>query len=323
MQVAVGWRLHEEIDIGKKLTSSLANGERRKPVQDSDIERIRRLPIWQGEITIAPLGGGLTNLNFTVEDRVGKYVARLGKDIVEHHVLRFNELAASRAAHVAGLSPAVIHAQDGLTVLDFVEGKTFSSADVCVQHNLKKIVPLVRSCHRDIPNYLRGPALVFWVFHVIRDYSAKLQEVGSPHAAQAAELRAIGNKLETEAGPFDMVFGHNDLLAENILDDGDRLWLIDWDYAGYNSPLFDLGGLASNNGLSPEQENWVLETYFEEPVTDELLHRYHAMKCASLLRETMWSMVSESTSKLDVDYAAYTADFYERFQKTYQTYQQM
>jgi len=101
------------------------------------------------------------------------------------------------------------------------------------------------------------------------------------------------------------------------------LWLIDWDYAGYNSPLFDLGGLASNNGLSPDQEIWVLETYFEAPVTDDLLHRYHAMKCASLLRETMWSMVSETTSDLDVDYAAYTADFYERFQQTYQNYQQM
>ena len=237
--------------------------------------------------------------------------------------MRFNELAASRAAHAAGLSPAVVYAQDGLTVLEFVKSKTFSAAEVQQQHNLEKIVPLVRSCHMNVPTHLRGPVLVFWVFHVIRDYAAKLKEIGSPHATLVSELRAIGSKLEADAGPFDMVFGHNDLLAENILDDGDRLWLIDWDYAGYNSPLFDLGGLASNNGLSQGQESWMLETYFEAPVTDDLMHRYHAMKCASLLRETMWSMVSESTSNLDVDYAAYTADFYERFQLTYQNYQQM
>ncbi|OUS08145.1 choline kinase [Rhodobacterales bacterium 52_120_T64] len=290
---------------------------------DSDIERIRRLPIWQDEVAVVPLGGGRTNFNYVVEDRSGKYVARLGEDIVEHHVMRFNELAASHAAHAARLSPAVVYAQDGLTVLEFVESKTFTSTDVRQQHNLEKILPLVRSCHRDIPAHLRGPVLVFWVFHVIRDYSAKLQEMGSPYAALASELRSIGNLLEVDAGPFDMVFGHNDLLAENILDDGDRLWLIDWDYAGYNSPLFDLGGLASNNGLSQVQEMWMLENYFDAPVTDGLLRHYHAMKCASLLRETMWSMVSEVTSNLDVDYAAYTADFHERFQQTYQNYQQM
>ncbi len=62
---------------------------------------------------------------------------------------------------------------------------------------------------------------------------------------------------------------------------------IDWDYAGYNTPLFDLGGLVSNNELSPKQEIWLLENYFETKVTGKLLRRYYAMKCASLLRETI------------------------------------
>ena len=70
------------------------------------------------------------------------------------------------------------------------------------------------------------------------------------------------DNLEKEVGPIDLVYGHNDLLAANFIDDGDRLWLVDWDYAGYNSPLFDLGGLASNNELSPEQEQWMLKTYY-------------------------------------------------------------
>ena len=97
-------------------------------------------------------------------------------------------------------------------------------------------------------------------------------------------------------------------MSGNFLDDGQRLWLIDFDYAGFNSPLFDLGGLASNNGLDAEQEDWLLESYFEASVSDELRHRYCAMKCASLLRETMWSMVSEITSRIDFDYAAYTRE---------------
>jgi thiamine kinase-like enzyme len=272
------------------------------------LDKIKALPLWQHEITAAPLGGGITNVNYTVTDGGKKYVVRLGEDIPQHHVMRFNELSAARAAHAAGLSPAVVYAERGITVLDFIECRTFTPEDVATPENLAKILPLIRTCHHDIPTHLRGPALIFWVFHVIRDYAATLAEAGSAHAALLPELVQAGNMLEAEAGPFDMVYGHNDLLAANFLDDGARLWLIDWDYAGFNTPLFDLGGLASNNGLSAEQEIWLLENYFEAPLTDALFHRYTAMKCASLLRETMWSMVSEISSEIEFDYATYTAE---------------
>jgi thiamine kinase-like enzyme len=282
--------------------------------------RIRALPCWQGDVKIAPLGGGLTNLNYVVTDSSGKYVARLGKDIPDHHVMRFNEMAASWAAHKAGLSPRVIYARKGIAVFRFIEAHTFTEEDVRAPGALERIVPLIRSCHRDVPKYFRGPALIFWVFHVIRDYATTLRDGNSQHVALLPELLKISEQLEQAAGPFDMVFGHNDLLAANIMDDGARLWLIDWDYAGFNTPLFDLGGLASNNGLTEAQETQMLELYFEAPVTDDLLHRYGAMKCASLLRETMWSMVSEITSPLDIDFAAYTAENLTRFRAVYQTY---
>ena len=84
------------------------------------------------------------------------------------------------------------------------------------------------------------------------------------------------------------------------------MWLIDWDYAGFNSPLFDLGGLAANNGLTEGQEANMLQGYFGA-VDGGLWRRYRAMKAAAALRETMWSMVSEIHSDLDFDYSAYTA----------------
>ena len=114
-----------------------------------------------------------------------------------------------------------------------------------------------------------------------------------------------------------MVYGHNDLLPANFIDDGKRLWLIDWDYAGFNSPLFDLGNLCSNNEVAPEDEDWLLEAYFERPLDGDLKRRYGAMKCASLLRETLWSMVSEIHSTLDFDYAAYTRDYLARFDRAF------
>ncbi|MCP5074632.1 MAG: choline kinase, partial [Rhodobacteraceae bacterium] len=175
--------------------------------------RIKALPIWQDEITATPLGGGITNVNYVVIDKAAKYVVRLGEDIPQHHVMRFNELAASRAAHAAGLSPAVVYSETGITVLEFIECHTFSPEDVCKSENLEKILPLIRKCHVDVPKHLRGPALIFWVFHVIRDYAASLQDAGSSHKNLLPELVAIGNGLEADAGPFDMVYGHNDLLA--------------------------------------------------------------------------------------------------------------
>jgi thiamine kinase-like enzyme len=92
---------------------------------------------------------------------------------------------------------------------------------------------------------------------------------------------------------------------------------VDWEYGAFNSPLFDLGGLASNNELAPGLEERFLELYFDAPVTDELRGRYRAMKCASLLREAMWSMVSELHLAIDFDYQAYTAENLARFEHAY------
>ena len=224
----------------------------------------------------------------------------------------------NRTITAAEIAPARLQA--GLTVLEFIESTTFTPEDIRKPENLARIVPLIRTCHRDVPRHLRGPALLFRVFHVIRDYAATLRDGESPHMTLLPELLAIAEELERDAAPFDIVFGHNDLLAANFLDDGERLWLIDWDYAGFNSPLFDLGGLASNNGLSEAQERWLLETYFEAPLEDALWHRYQAMKCASLLRETMWSMVSEIHSTLDFDYAAYTRENRTRFDTAFKAF---
>jgi thiamine kinase-like enzyme len=218
---------------------------------------------------------------------------------------------------LAGLSPAVVHAEPGILVLDFIEGRTFTPEDVRNPANLGRLVDMMRRCHWEIPQYLRGPAAMFWVFHVVRDYAHTLNEGNSRHVAALPDLLTRAARLEMAVGPIDVVFGHNDLLAANFIDDGQRLWLLDWEYAGFNSPLFDLGGLVSNSELSPEQEEQILTLYFDAPVDDQLRRRAAAMKAASLLRETMWSMVSEIYSTVDFDYAAYTAENLKRFEAAY------
>lgn len=272
----------------------------------NSLDRIRNLAIWQGDVVIFPLEGGITNRNFLVEDGLRKAVVRIGTDIPVHQIMRFNELGASQAAHAAGISPAVIHHEPGLLVIDYIKGHTLVAADFAENAMLEQAISLLSRAHRDIPKHLRGPTLMFWVFHVIRDYAASLRDASSSYTPMLQSLLLQADALQAAVGSIDLIFGHNDLLPANFLHDGSRLWLIDWDYAGFNSPLFDLGGLASNNGLCPAQEARMLEQYFESPPTAQLWRSYHAMKAASALREALWSMVSEIHSTLDFDYAAYT-----------------
>ncbi|MEM6891594.1 MAG: phosphotransferase, partial [Pseudomonadota bacterium] len=153
----------------------------------------------------------------------------------------------------------------------------------------------------------KSPILTFWPFQIVRTYISRLQTDSTRHASALPQLAADAEKLEVATGPVELVIGHNDLLAANLLDDGTRLWLIDWEYGGFNTPLFDLAGLAGNNGLSEAQERTILEQYFDAP-SEPRWRAYQAMKCISLMRETLWSMTSEIHSELDFDYAAYTAE---------------
>jgi len=271
---------------------------------------------------ITPLAGGLTNVNVLVTDGDNKYVVRLGADIPEHGVMRWNELALSTAASRAGLSPNVIHHEPGVLVLDFIVAKTFTQADVVDPVNLPRIIELIAQVHRELDSHLAQPALAFWPYHVNRTYISRLVADGSTHNKALPAMLALNNRLEAATGKIDLVIGHNDLLAANILDDGKQLWLIDWEYGGFNSPLFDLAGLASNNGLSQQQEFAMLTQYFGTEDSSRW-RSYNALKCSSLMRETLWSMTSEIHSKLDEDYASYSAENMEKLNSAIADFDQL
>jgi thiamine kinase-like enzyme len=282
--------------------------------------RAGELSCWSGPVDPQPISGGFTNTNFVVYDRGERYFVRVGEDIPEHGIVRSNETAVARAAAVAGVSPEVIHSEPGAIVIRFIDGHTLTAEDVRTPDMLDRIVPLVRSAHRDIPEYLGEPALMFWPFQVIRSYIAGLQAGGEPDRPSLASLSTKADILEQSVGPIEVVLGHNDLLAANFIDDGERLWLIDWDYAGFNSPLFDLGGLSSNSEFTQQQDASLLAAYYGRTVDRGLQRRFEAMKCTSLLRETLWSMTSEVHSTIGVDFAAYTAENLLRFETAFDTF---
>lgn len=275
--------------------------------------RIAGLALWHGEPKIEQLIGGLSNINFKVTDGVGKYVVRTGADFPFHHVFRDREAMTARAAYAVGLAPQVLHAEPGLMVFRFIDGKVFAADDV--RKNLERIAELLKRFHEDMPARVTGPAFFFWPFHVVRDYANTLQQHSrNPLISRLPDLLQVNDAIEAKQAPLRIVFGHHDLLPANIIDDGKKLWLIDFEYAGFGTAMFDLAGLASNSAFDSHQSQALLEAYFGGPVPEEIRVSHAGMECASLLREALWSLVSEIYLKTPgVDYDAYARENLLRF----------
>jgi thiamine kinase-like enzyme len=288
-------------------------------LNEDTANRIRALPLWSGEIKVEPLHGGLSNENFLVVDGAGRHVVRFGSDYPFHHVCRQREVMTARAAHAAGFAPALEFSAPGVMVSAHLGATTYGPEDV--RANLTRITALMRRYHDTMPAHVSGAGFIFWVFHVIRDYARTLEAGNSRKVPELGGYLALADELEKAQVPLPIIFGHNDLLPANLLDTGDRLWLIDFEYAGFSTAMFDLAGLSSNAGFSSEETEELLALYFDAPPTPELRKSMAAMQCASLLREAMWSMVSElHLNTPGVDFVAYAEDNLGRLAAALDTY---
>jgi thiamine kinase-like enzyme len=168
---------------------------------------------------------------------------------------------------------------------------------------------------------MTGPGSIFWVFHVLRDYAHTLTARGHRHVPDIPRWMEIVDRLEAAQIPLPIVFGHHDLLPGNFMDDGKRLWLIDWEYGAFGTAMFDLANIAANNSFEEQGERQILELYFDKALDQTTLRSFYAMKTASALREAVWGMVSElHLNAPGVDYAAYAAEYLGRFERVLADY---
>jgi thiamine kinase-like enzyme len=281
-------------------------------------EQLAALPCWRGEARAEPLSGGLSNEIWKVTDAAGAHVARLGADYPAHHVNRAREAMTTRAAHAAGFAPAVEYTAPGVMVTEFISARTWGPQDVAA--NPGRVAGLLRQFHRDMQAQVSGDAYFFWVFHVIRDYARTLG--GTRHAATLPRFLALSAAMEAVQVPLPIVFAHNDLLPANFLDDGSRLWLIDYEYAGWSTALFDLAGVAANAEMDAQAAEALLAEYFEQSPDPALSRAFGAMQVAALIRETLWALVSDlHLAAPGVDYTAYAAENLTRLEASVDAYQ--
>jgi thiamine kinase-like enzyme len=277
-------------------------------------KRAADLAFWSGNVAPEAIAGSTSNHNFMVEDDGQRFFVRVADDAYEHAIFRFNEITVTQAAHAAGLSPDAVHHEDGVIVFEYVEnGRPLAPSDLREAAVLERTVGLIGRCHLDLPGYLEVPGPMFWPFQAIRRNARILSDSGGRHARRIAGLMSACERLENAIGAIRPTFCHNDLRAANIIDDGERLWLVDWEFGGWNDPLYDLANLASSNLFDDDQESRLLELYRAVGEDDGGPRRFAAMKCTSLLRQATWSMVGELFSRMDIDFAGQSDDLLARF----------
>lgn len=282
--------------------------------------KISALPCWRGTKEIVPLSGVNGAIGFRVKDERGLFFVRLVDNAPNHLASLSREAAAQRAAHSVGLAPRVVYAGDGAIVSDFIEGRAPTLVEL--MRRIETIVMMLRRCHLYGGRKVLGETAAFWVFQVLGDYAHQLKAAAHPLAKKCPRFMAIAEKLEDAQAPMRLSFGHNELRPENFIDDGDRLWLIDWKRAAFGSALFDLATLSLSCGFDAADDRRLLDTYFGGSTAPEIPRSFAAMKVASSLHQALGATLANlHTPAAGIDQGAQAARAMKKFEALYSSYQ--
>ncbi len=284
-------------------------------LHDELVAALRRVPDLAGRsLSLSPLSGGITNRNFLVaaEGTTDRWVLRLaGNDTHLLGISREVELAATVAAAGVGVGPEVTAfiRPEGYLVTRFIEGAPVSDEAVHTAETIRRVADSIRRVHG-------GPAIpgLFIPLRIVEAYRALAVARGVPIPLEYDLSRAIGRRIELAllSDPVELRPCHNDLLNANFIDDGQRIRIVDWEYAGMGDPFFDLGNVSINHELSPDEDRWLLEAYDGETARPSRLARITLMRIVSDFREAMWGVLQQGISTLDVDFVAYAGEHFER-----------
>lgn len=271
-----------------------------------------RVPGWAGRARIVEvLGGGLTNRNLVIEVGEERFVLRIpGNETELLSIDRRIERDANQQAAALGIAPDVIAflEPEGCLVTRFVPGTALTAEELTTPERLDAVCRAVRAFHES--GSLSRP---FDCFRVPEEHRATAVARGV--RIHPAYERAAGYATEIAAAfavtPEPKVPCHNDLNTANWIADGDRLWLLDWEYAGMNERFFDLGALVANNKMDADAEAAVLVAYFGER-TPRRAARLALMKILSDFREAMWAQVQQGISVLHVNFGDYVDSHFDR-----------
>jgi thiamine kinase-like enzyme len=276
---------------------------------DEIVERV-----WPGRpAKVELLGGGITNHNFKVTLDDGAYVLRIaGRDTELLGIDRRAEHVASLAAAAVGVGPEVIELlePEGYLVTRFIEGTRVPAETMASPNALGRVAQSLRAVHagQTIPSR-------FDAFRIVEVYRERAVAHGIPTPAAYEHASQIADGIERARGPVAERPCHNDLLNANFIDDGSRIRIVDWEYAGMGDVFFDLANFSVNHELENTAVDELLRAYFGEVRADDE-RNLRLMRFMSDFREAMWGVLQQAVSELEFDFAGYAERHFERLERT-------
>lgn len=273
---------------------------------------IAAIPAWAGrEVRATPITSGLTNRNWRVDvDGVGHFVRIPGPATDLLAVDRANERYNTRAAATAGVGPPMLHElpEWDVFVLAWVDARTMSIETLGAPDIPSRVADTLRRLHA-------GPRFRddFDMFRVAERYLRIVDERAIHIPDGYRERMSLMPRLEAALAvhPLPTVPCHNDLLAENYLDDGERLWIVDYEYSGNNDPTFELGNTCQEQGWDDARIRELVGAYFGE-ATDALLARCRLQMIMSDVGWTLWAAIQASISDIDFDFFGWAEERWAR-----------
>jgi thiamine kinase-like enzyme len=259
------------------------------------------------------LGGGITNHNVKVVVDGDAFVLRIaGRDTDLLGIDRQAEHEATRAAAAAGVGPEVVAfvEPEGWLVTRFIEGGIPAPEELRQPEGLRRVGETLCVVHA-------GPSVSsrFDSFRVVEDYLATALQRGATAPAEWDWAAAIAARVEHARRGSSFVPCHNDLLNANFIDDGERLRIVDWEYAGMGDPFFDLANFAINHELEVGQRRQLVVAYRGD-LREEDTRALELMRFMSDFREAMWGVVQSVVSGLEFDFDGYAAEHFGRLRRT-------
>jgi thiamine kinase-like enzyme len=250
---------------------------------------------------ISELSGGLTNRNYKVVTPNGTFVVRLSPKGAELLAInRDNEYRNSVSAANAGVGAPVVAylPSNSVMIVGFINGVTFTDESFSIPGNITRVAESCRRLHS-------GERFVndFNMFEIQRDYLALVQDRGFRLPDNYLDFLPAVDQIRKALSVRDegAVPCNNDLLAGNFVDDGQKIWLIDYEYSGNNDACFELGNIWSECHLTLDQLDELIAAYYGAPLRNKIA-RAQLQGLMSKYGWTMWASIQQATSALDFDF---------------------
>ena len=292
--------------------------------ESSDLRAaLERVPLFGGSPTVTVAAAavrlaGLTNVNWLVTAQDGApYVLRLPGAGTSEYIDRRAEATAARNAATAGVNAELVFfdTADGLMLTRFVDGAVTMDAGrfAADPGAVARAGEVFRRLHSASAPF----ATDFSLFPMIDEYKALLAAKGAmlPEGYDEVQVAASSVQSALEARPVALVASHCDPLCENFLDTGERMYLIDYEYAGNNDPMWDLGDLSVEGAFTDEQDGVLMRAYFGDDPPADQVGRMVAYKALCDLLWTLWGVIQHVNGNPADDFWAYAVGRFERCQR--------